>query len=246
MQGKEEEQSPNFFFPNTPKVRIHHSLVSDNVLFGIRIIGMTFLTGNYLAQMIIGKDSPIFSLIYLTKFGYFLSWLYFVSVVQARIITKVTLDRFVEALFEISFCFEAVITILYWVTLYEGGESPYDFYQNLAVHAVPLFLLFVDFIFNTYRFIASRVILVLIFAWIYLLIFSLPYVLAVGPVYGQFLTWKNAMSYVMIVGANVLILIFFFSGRAIFTHCKLKKLEQIKKNPEREGEASDMQIDPNN
>lgn len=60
----------------------------------------------------------------------------------------------INLLFEIAWCLEVPITILYWGVLfdYSGSYEAGGIVKDVGVHGFPFFCLLVDFIFNSYQF----------------------------------------------------------------------------------------------
>ena len=73
----------DFIFPVNPPVLAHSSPISDKVLLFIRIFAALHLTGVYIYDFTILK-TLLDKFLLLTNVGYFVSWLYFVVVVQSR------------------------------------------------------------------------------------------------------------------------------------------------------------------
>lgn len=122
------------------------------------------------------------------------------------------------------FPLEVFITIAFWAILYTMGTSDETMFDNINWHAVPLFLLTIDLILNSFRFIWKQFIAYVILALIYLLCVNLPYSLAVWPVYGKATNWRNWITYVFIIVAFVIGALAFLCGRLLYIKCKAQRL----------------------
>lgn len=112
-----------------------------------------------------------------------------------------------------------VITAAYWSILYTTYPDR-NFLNNVNWHAVPLFLLLLDFIFCSYRFIPSQFMALIVLVFFYMFWINMPYSLAVRPVYGAATNWVNWMTYVLIVAGVVVGGLAFLLGRAVYLKCK--------------------------
>lgn len=179
---------------------------------------------------------------YLTNYGYFFTWLYFANVLQYYILEKCMSDKAklkyneiaLEILFEIAICLEVTITILYWIVLYVGPPEGYSFYSTFSVHAIPMILLFFDFLFNRFRFHGWHILIVFTIAIIYAFCINLPYSLEVEPVYSV-LDWQTGLSGGLIAGAIAVTLLMFGFGRLVFS-CIKRRIYSSQSQKINEGE----------
>ena len=130
--------------------------------------------------------------------------------------------NFIGTIYEIAFSYEVTITLLYWSVLFSKFDDELSAYNDLAVHALPLAALLVDFIFNPISFEIKRFLIVLIAGTVYMLM-NMAYSLGVEPVYG-ILDWVTGISYGLLIGAYVLLLIGFGFGILFYKCLKEKKL----------------------
>ena len=137
-----------------------------------------------------------------------------------------SMRNFVTSLYEISLCFQTVITIIYWGFLFKGADTALAIYLDANFHGVPLAALLLEFIFNSYSFNIRRYLIVLIVAGSYLII-NMTYALIHKPVY-RILPWNDWLSYVLSLAAFIVALVMFgFGILAYQCWCKEKKLKEM-------------------
>ncbi len=87
-------------------LQIHYSpIINSNILLCIRIIALLYLTAFYMYDLS-QSQTPMDKLIYLTDTSFFFTWLYFLTVTQAKILGNLVkgLEYYVEILFQSMFC----------------------------------------------------------------------------------------------------------------------------------------------
>lgn len=136
-------------------------------------------------------------------------------------------NRFAFFMFEFAFCFEAALTILYWVVLYDGRELEFD---NVNVHAALFVLMFLELLVSRMRFHTRHLSLVFLLSIAYLFVNLAvcvacparpttlpsnkrsPYrTLDDEPVYSV-LTWDKGSDAVLVIGAFILMVVGWFFG----------------------------------
>ena len=75
----------NYFFPSSHTISLHHSHKNTNTLFYIRLFSGIYLTGIYLWSNTT-MPTLLDNVIYLTMQGYFITWLYFILILQDYLI----------------------------------------------------------------------------------------------------------------------------------------------------------------
>lgn len=78
---KKIEGAKDYLFPEEHAISLHYSPININTLFYVRLGSLLYLTGIYLWTITL-SNSLMVNIIYLTMQGYFLTWLYFVAVMQ--------------------------------------------------------------------------------------------------------------------------------------------------------------------
>lgn len=78
----------SIFLHPEPRLHAHYSPINSTILLIIRVVAALYLTGFYLYDFS-DSETLLNRWIYLTNVGYFLTWLYFLIIVQSRIFSKV-------------------------------------------------------------------------------------------------------------------------------------------------------------
>ena len=132
----------------------------------------------------------------------------------------------VSVLFQTAFTAEGIITIIYWIILFQGfTEDNKEKYIDISVHALPLAFLIIDFIFCSYNFDFRDYLITFIILIIYLLI-NLAMTLGVKPIY-PVLSWKDGPTYGYVIAAIAISLVFYGAGTLLYTCVKKKKLDEM-------------------
>lgn len=79
--AKKMDDLTNYLFPEDHSISLHHSTINTQTLLYIRIIALIYLTAIYVWS-ITTTQSALNNIIYLTMQGYFLTWLYFLLIIQ--------------------------------------------------------------------------------------------------------------------------------------------------------------------
>lgn len=75
------QQLTDYFFPSHYIINLHYSHLNINTLFYVRLFSFIYLTAIYLWSFT-STPTILYNVIYLTMQGYFLTWLYFLLVMQ--------------------------------------------------------------------------------------------------------------------------------------------------------------------
>lgn len=102
----------------------HESHCSSVALLIVRIIGMLFFTGNFIWFFTFTSRSisMLEYIKYLTNYGFFFTWLYFIVAVQEHLLCQYYKENFkiyVQVLGEISLGLELPVTVIYWGALHD-------------------------------------------------------------------------------------------------------------------------------
>ncbi len=217
--------------------------VNKHIVAVWRVLSFLFLFG---LSLYLEIQSPLLSFVYFTKWGIFLCTITYgflasfhvrqyvclrtkESIIKnyRKVFSPWLLWKWSIIFYEASFTFETVIVLFYWSVLYEEQDhnEPNFLLMNILMHAAPMFILTVDYIFNRIPFKIVHLPLAMIIMIIYGLV-NLSYTLASGtPVYPP-LNFKDGMSYVWAVMLLVLESGAFYLMHVI-TNLKLRKYRQM-------------------
>ena len=223
----------------------HGSLCSPTLettsypLLVFRTVSFIYLTYHYIA-FFIHFHSLLNFVVYLTFYAYFLTWIYYFLVLQHFLLAKLvklnlsspsshwySWPVFIENLFQISFTFEVALTIIYWSAVYRDQFSSWFFYLTFVQHAVPLMLLFIDFLFNACQFRMKGFLWILLLQTIYFFCINLPYTLGAHPIY-SLVKWKNGITYAVVFGSYVITFAAYGFGNVIYRCLKGKVISKKK------------------
>lgn len=227
----------NYLFPEDHTISIHHSHANINVLFYIRLISFLYLTGIYIWAFTL-TNSFLNNIIYLTMQGYFFTWLYFLLTLQDYMINgfgkwgqvfplSSNLKYYIEILFELAFCVEPPITLIFWGFLFKilinmEGITTELIANNANLHAGPMICLAFDMAYNTFSFPKRHFIVVLIVCSQYFLI-NIVYSLAVHIIYKP-INWVTFLSYVLTLASVGMVAGAFFFGSFVFKKFKQPRM----------------------
>ena len=139
-----------------------------------------------------------------------------------------SLKYYIEIVYEIAFCVEMPITLIFWgflfnILIHMDGITPELIANNANIHAGPLICLSLDMVFNTFSFPKSHFIILLFFAVLYLII-NLTYSLTVKVIYKP-IDWVSVLSYVLSVSSIAMTYGMHCLGRFLYNKYKKSRME---------------------
>lgn len=169
-----------FSYRNKLEVSIHYSWLNSIVMNIIRLISLILIIIRFFAYYGSNSELSQYSFIYLTFYGFVVTWIYYGCVMLEFLICRLILkseskivkilEDCINLLFEIAFSLEFTLTLLYWTVLYSSTDLDSWGFNNLGVHLMPILLLLIDFIFNSYQFPIRHMFVTFIMGGIYLII----------------------------------------------------------------------------
>ena len=112
-------------------------------------------------------------------------------------------------MFEIAICAEVVLSILFWLLLWEPPKE-YNFFEifDMTTHIFPVLFLFIDFLMQKWIFRFNHFTVILAVGVIYAIV-NFTYVKITGKTIYPILPWDDVESYILIFSAIVLLFITF-------------------------------------
>jgi len=162
--------------------------------------------------------------LWLTEWNQLLALIYFIfATISTReaigLLQDFPFRQISYVLFQISFSATLSVIVLYWVVIFptEDDRTGIPMFLHISEHAIIGVWLILEFILNRIVFMIPHLIWVVIFMICYL-IFNSIYSTQVSPIYA-ILDYKTTYSIALVVGAFVLMFIFWFIG---FGLCRLR------------------------
>lgn len=145
---------------------------------------------------------------------------------QQVLLQLCSLKYYIEIVYEIAFCVELPITLIFWGFLFklilEMDVTLEVIIVNANLHAGPLIVLCVDTIYNSFSFPSQHFHAVLLFGFLYGVV-NLSYSLAAHIIY-QPIDWVSILSYALMIGAVALTFLMHWLGRYIYRKFKKEKM----------------------
>jgi hypothetical protein len=142
----------------------------------------------------------------------------------SKIFVNNSLKYYIEVIYEIAFCLELPVTVIFWGFLFKEvkSDSALKILLQCNLHAGALVALLIDFISNSFSFPSQHVAIVMFVSLFYGMI-NLIYTLNVHNIYPP-VTWRSFLSYLLCVGFIVMILFMHFLGRFVYNKWKKEKM----------------------